>query len=109
VGSAYLLCDEATTSKVHRAALASPAAAHTAITNLYTGGYARGIVTRLMRERGPIGEVPAFPLASEALAPLRARAEAQGIGDFSPLWVGQNASGCRAVSAGEITRTLAGA
>jgi nitronate monooxygenase len=107
VGSAYLLCDEATTSRVHRAALAGPAAAHTAITNLYSGGYARGIVTRLMRERGPIGEAPAFPLASEALAPLRAKAEAQGIGDFSPLWVGQNPSGCRAAPAAEITRALA--
>jgi nitronate monooxygenase len=109
VGSAYLLCDEATTSPVHRAALASPRGAHTAITNLYSGGYARGIVTRLMRERGPIGDAPAFPLASEALAPLRARAEAKGIGDFSPLWVGQNASGCRAAPAGEVTRALANA
>jgi nitronate monooxygenase len=107
-GSAYLLCDEATTSKVHRAALASPAAVHTALTNLYSGGLARGIVTRLMRELGPIGETPAFPLASEALAPLRARAERDGSGDFSPLWVGQNASACQPVPAAQRTRELAG-
>ena len=107
-GSAYLLCDEATTSAVHRAALASPAAGHTALTNLYSGGVARGIVTRLMRELGPIGEAPAFPLASDALAPLRAHAEREGIGDFSPLWVGQNASACRAVPAAQRTRELAG-
>ena len=107
-GSAYLLCDEATTSAVHRAALASPAARHTALTNLYSGGVARGIVTRLMRELGPIGDAPAFPFASDALAPLRARAERAGSGDFSPLWVGQNASACRATSADRRTRELAG-
>jgi nitronate monooxygenase len=51
---------------------------------------------------------PDFPLASGAIAPLRARAEAQGRGDFSPLWSGQNASACREVGAGELTRELAG-
>jgi len=107
-GSAYLLCDEATTSAVHRAALACPAAGHTALTNLHSGGVARGMVTRLMRELGPVGETPAFPLASDALAPLRARAERDGSGDFSPLWVGQNASACKAVPAGQRTRELAG-
>ena len=87
VGTAYLLCPEATTSAVHRAALKSDAARETALTNLFTGRPARGIVNRLMRELGPIsGLAPAFPLATAAIAPLRAKAEAQGKGDFSPLW-----------------------
>lgn len=108
VGTAYLLCDEATTSAVHRAALQSPAARHTALTNLFTGRPARGIVNRVMRELGPISrEAPAFPLATTAMAPLRAKAESQGSGDFTPLWSGQNVSGCRAQSAGELTRQLA--
>lgn len=109
VGTAYLLCPEATTSAVHRAALANDGVRHTALTNLFTGRPARGIVNRLMRELGPISPVaPAFPLAVAALAPLRAAAERRGSGDFSPLWCGQNASGCRAVPAGELTRALAG-
>ncbi|MEY2690660.1 MAG: hypothetical protein RL375_4860 [Pseudomonadota bacterium] len=109
VGSAYLLCPEATTSAVHRAALASPAAAHTALTRLFSGRPARGIVNRLMTELGAMHPAaPDFPLASTALAPLRAAAEAQGSSDFSPLWCGQNASGCRAMPAGELTRALAG-
>lgn len=108
LGTAYLLCPEARTSPLHRAALQSPAAAHTALTNLYSGRPARGIVTRLMRELGPLSdEVPAFPLAAAALAPLRARAEAAGSGDFSPLWAGQNASGCQPVPAAQLTRELA--
>ncbi|HVL36843.1 MAG TPA: DUF561 domain-containing protein, partial [Burkholderiales bacterium] len=108
VGTAYLLCPEATTSAVHRAALKSDAARHTALTNVFTGRPARGIVNRLIRELGPISSAaPAFPLATAALAPLRAAAEARGSADFSPLWSGQNASGCREIPAGELTRSLA--
>jgi nitronate monooxygenase len=108
VGTAYLLCPEATTSAVHRAALRSEAARHTAVTNLFSGRPARGIVNRLMRELGPVSTaVPDFPLASSALASLRAKAESQGRGDFSPLWSGQNASGCREIPAADLTRELA--
>ncbi len=108
VGTAYLLCPESTTSAVHRSALKSEGGRHTALTNLFSGRPARGIVNRVMRDLGPIrGEAPEFPLASSAIAPLRAKAEARGRGDFSPLWAGQNASGCREVGAAELTRALA--
>ncbi|MBP6565245.1 MAG: nitronate monooxygenase [Burkholderiales bacterium] len=110
VGTAYMLCPEATTSRIHRAALASDAARHTTLTNLFTGRPARGIVNRVIRELGPMNaSVPAFPLAASSIAPLRAKAEARGSGDFSPLWSGQNASGCREVPAALLTRELAGA
>ena len=109
VGTAFLLCPESTTSKVHRAALASEGASHTALTNLFTGRAARGIVNRIMRELGPMSAAPPpFPLATSAIAPLRSRAEARGVGDFSPLWCGQNASGCRDIAAGRLLRELAG-
>jgi nitronate monooxygenase len=108
IGTAFLLCPEATTSAVHRAALKSEAARHTAVTNVFTGRPARGIVNRIIREQGPISAAaPAFPLATAALAPLRAKAEAQGRGDFSPLWSGQNASGCQEIPAAQLTRALA--
>ena len=107
-GTAYLLCPEALTSAVHRAALKSEAARHTALTNLFTGRPARGIVNRLMRELGPISSAaPAFPLATAAIAPLRAKAESRGSGDFSPLWSGQNASGCKEIPAADLTQELA--
>ena len=107
LGTAYLLCPEAVTTPVHRAALASEAAKHTALTNLFTGRPARSIVNRIMRELGPIRhDAPAFPLAGRAMMPLRAKSEAQGSGDFSPLWAGQNASGCKAVPAATLTREL---
>ncbi len=109
VGTAYLLCPEATTTALHRAALKSDAARVTALTNLFTGRPARGIVNRIVRELGPIGTaVPDFPLATSAIAPLRAKAESLGSGDFSPLWSGQNASGCREIPAERLTREIAG-
>ena len=109
VGTAYLLCPEAATSAIHRAALKSDAAAFTAVTNVFTGRPARAIVNRLIREAGPISTVaPAFPLAAAAVLPLRMAAEARGNSDFSSLWAGQNVSGCREMPAAELTRLLGG-
>lgn len=108
VGTAYLLCPEAKTSAVHRAALKHETARHTALTNLFSGRPARGIVNRLMRELGPINPTaPAFPLAASALAPLRAHTERQGRDDFSPLWAGQHVNECHERPAAEITLALA--
>ncbi|MEY4654097.1 MAG: hypothetical protein RI884_2678 [Pseudomonadota bacterium] len=106
VGTAFLLCDEARTGAVHRAALRDPQAP-TALTNLFTGGLARGIVNRVIREQGPVSETaPPFPLATAALGPLRAKAEATGSADFSPLWSGTNRGGCRAAPAADVVQAL---
>lgn len=108
VGTAYLLCQEATTTALHRQALKSEAARVTAVTNVFTGRPARGIVNRVMRELGPISEAaPPFPLAAARMGVLRATAESRGSSDFSPLWAGQNTSGCREVPAAVLTRELA--
>jgi len=108
MGTAYLLCHESTTSTLHREALESGAACHTALTNVFSGRPARGIVNRAISELGPINHsAPTFPLASTAMAPLRAAAEKQGSDNFSPLWCGQNAGGCKKVSAAKLTLSLA--
>ena len=107
IGTAYMLCPEATTSAVHRAAIASDASRHTTLTNVFTGRPARGIVNRIIREIGPISSLaPQFPLAAAAILPLRSAAEARGSSDFSPLWSGQNTSGCRDVPAATLTMEL---
>jgi nitronate monooxygenase len=110
VGTAYLRCPEADTSALHRAALGRPEAAHTALTNVFSGRPARGIVNRAMRELGPLAEdAPRFPLATSPIAPLRAASEKAGSGEFSPLWAGQNVSGAAGNrGAEELTRALAG-
>jgi len=108
IGTAYLLCDEATTSALHRTALNSCQAQHTALTNVFSGRPARGIVNRVMQELGYMCDAaPTFPYAAIEITQLRSTAEKQGSSDFSPLWSGQNTSGCKAVSAGTLTKELA--
>lgn len=107
LGTAFLLSDEARVRPVHRAALQSPRAAQTAVTNLFSGRPARGIVNRLMREIGPMSDdTPAFPTAGTALAPLRARTEPEGIDDFVNLWAGEAAPMAHTGPAETIARTL---
>jgi nitronate monooxygenase len=108
IGTAYLCCPEAKIRDTHRAALRDARDDGTVITNVLTGRPARSVVNRAIRELGPIsGIAPEFPLASAALAPLAAAAQAQGSGDFSPLWAGQAAALGRAMPARELTLALA--
>jgi len=107
IGTAYLFTPEATITPMHRAALREAKDDGTALTNLFTGRPARGLVNRLMREVGPLStDAPAFPTAGGALMPLKAKAEAAGSADFSSLWAGQAASLGREMGAGDLTRTL---
>lgn len=108
IGTAYLFTPEATIAEPHRRALAAGSDRETALTNVFTGRPARGIVNRIMREVGPIApEAPQFPLAGGALAPLRSASEPEGSEDFMSLWSGQSAGLSRAMPAGELTRNLA--
>lgn len=107
-GTAYLLCPEARTTTVHRQALQQRGRT-TAITNLFSGRPARGLINRLMLEMGPLSDLPpAFPWASQALAELRAQAEMKGRDDFTPLWAGTSAGTLAGLGAAEVTRRLAG-
>ncbi|MBP0446325.1 nitronate monooxygenase [Roseomonas sp. SSH11] len=109
VGTAFLFTPEARIPAVHRAALREARDDNTALTNLFTGRPARGVLNRVMREVGPLSELaPAFPTAGGALAPLRAKAEAAGSGEFSNLWSGQAAALAGEVSSAELVRRLAG-
>jgi nitronate monooxygenase len=108
IGTGYLFCHEAKISAPYRAALARARDDATGLTNGFSGRPARGIVNRLIREVGPLSEdAPGFPLAAGAVMPLRAKAEAAGSGDFSPMLAGQAAALGRALAAAELTRRLA--
>jgi nitronate monooxygenase len=105
LGTAYLHTPEALISDTHRRRLKD---GHTLFTNLMTGGLARGLNGRLIDELGPVRvEAPPYPLASAALAPIRAAAEKQGEYGFGPMWAGQAAPLGQAIPAAELTRKLA--
>ena len=108
IGTAYLFCPEANVAPLYRRALKNAQDDQTAITNVFTGRAARAMVNRLVGELGPMAEsAPAFPLAGAAVASLRAKAEAAGSDDFTPLWSGQAARLCRELPARELTALLA--
>lgn len=107
IGTAYLFCPEAGISSIHAQALAGATDDNTAITNLFTGRAARGIVNRLMRELGPLSDAaPSFLTAGAALAPIRAKAEAASRTDFTNLWSGQAGRLSRRLPAKDLTRAI---
>jgi nitronate monooxygenase len=108
MGTAYLFCPEAKISAAYRAALRKAKDNQTALTNVFTGRPARGIVNRVIREVGPMAEgAPEFPLAAGAMAPLRAKCATTGSNDFTAYWAGQAAHLGRELPAGELTQQLA--
>lgn len=108
IGTAYLFCPEAKVSKLHHQALRSADESQTALTNIFTGRPARGIINRVMAELGPMSNLaPAFPLAGGALMPLRAIAEPLGNRDFMNLWAGQALGIRHELGAQELTLALA--
>jgi nitronate monooxygenase len=108
LGTAYLFCPEARIPPVHQERLRSALDNETALTNVFTGRPARSIVNRLVAELGPIApDAPEFPLASDAVMPLRQAAVARNSADFVPLWSGQAARLGIEVPAGALTKRLA--
>ena len=105
IGTAYLFTPEALISDLHRMALDGAADDQTAMTNMFSGRPARGLMNRLMAEAGPMSNhAPAFPTAGGALAPLKAAAEARGSKDFSSLWAGQAAAMGQTIGTEALTR-----
>jgi nitronate monooxygenase len=103
VGSALMLAPEAGTSPAHRDALARPG--RTAITRVFTGRSARGIVNRFMREHD--GHAPhAYPAVHHITAPIRARARERGDAELVNLWAGQAHELARPLPAGRLVQDL---
>jgi len=108
IGTAYLLCPEAEIAPLHRHALEQVTESGTAVTTLFSGRPARGIVNRFMLDAGflPDAALP-FPYAGNLVAPLRRASEKAGSTDCMQMWAGQSAALARPMGAEELTRTLA--
>jgi len=108
VGTAFLLSPESLIGGSHRTALHEEAAERTAFTNLFSGGLARGLATRLTEDLGWVrSEAPPFPLAAATLLPVAKAANARGETGFLPMWAGQAARLAPALPAAELVETLA--
>jgi nitronate monooxygenase len=103
VGTAFMRCPEAGTSRVHREALA--ARRRTALTRAFTGRSARGIENEMMREYG--GQAPrAYPEVHHVTAPLRAHGRRVGDAEIVNLWAGQTYELAEELPAAEVLSKL---
>ena len=93
---------------MYRRALEQVPDTGTAVTNLFSGRPARGILNRYLTEAGLTSEVAlTFPYAATLVAPLRAASEKTGSLDYMQLWSGQAAGLVTAMPADQFTRKLA--
>ena len=93
MGTAFLRTPEARISALHREALSRAKDDSSVLTNVFTGRPARAIQNKFVREVGPISpDAPQFPLAANAVMPVRTKAESSGSSDFSPFLTGQACS-----------------
>jgi len=108
LGTAYLFCPEASVPPLYRKALAEVADNGTALTNLFSGRPARGILNRYMRECGLVSDAAlSFPYAATFVAPLRSASEKAGSVDYMQMWAGQAAKLAKPLGAEELTQKLA--
>ena len=105
IGTAYLFTQESLISNLYREALSRATDNSTALTNLFSGRPARGLMNKVMQEIGPMStDAPDFPTAGAALGPLKAKAEKFGVLDFSAIWAGQSANLGRKTNARDLTQ-----
>ena len=90
IGTAFLTTAESGVAPVHAEALMAADGADTAMTRVFSGRPARGIVNRYMREMAASEDtLPEFPIMNTLTGPLRKASAACGSADFVALWSGQ--------------------
>jgi nitronate monooxygenase len=109
MGTAFLATDESGIPEPHKAQLASGTAAdHTAVTRVFTGRPARGLVNDFWREaeaEGPDAVLP-FPRQNDLTRAMRAAAAKARDTERMALWGGQGVALVRRMKAAELVRAL---
>ncbi|MGN6170221.1 MAG: NAD(P)H-dependent flavin oxidoreductase [Solirubrobacteraceae bacterium] len=103
LGSAFMLCPEAGTSQVHRAALRTTTG--TALTRAFTGRLARGIHNEFLDQHSAAAPI-AYPELHYVTAPMRAQAREAQNADLVNLWAGETHALAREAPAAEVVRQL---
>ncbi|TGM12461.1 nitronate monooxygenase [Leptospira selangorensis] len=104
LGTAFLLCEEAGTSKPYREALVSKNR-KTKTTRVFSGRIARGLENRFMKEMETRQILP-FPAQNVFTRDIRKRSAELGKSDFLSLWSGQGIELIREMKAGELVAVL---
>jgi nitronate monooxygenase len=106
MGTAFLLCPEAGTSKPYRKVLKDANRSRfTEITRVFSGREARGIVNRFLSEMKDVELLP-YPYQNAVTRELRTVSAQQGNAEFLSLWAGQGATLIRERPASDLMQTL---
>jgi nitronate monooxygenase len=107
MGTAFLACEESGATALHRTALLSGQAKHTALTRGFTGRLARGIKNRLLDELNQKDiEILPYPLQRALVRNLSLPAAQAGRAELLPLWAGQSANLSRCTNVRALLDTL---
>ncbi len=105
LGTAFLRCPEAGTSKPYRAALKDARDDATVITRAFSGRAARGLANRFTREMSSAPLAP-YPAQNALTREIRAVAARNGDSTLLSLWAGQAAAVGREMPAGELVAQI---
>lgn len=109
MGTAFLTCAEAGVPNAYKEAILSAREHETAVTRVFSGRPARGIVNRFMAEMADAeagGAILPFPLQNALTRPLRAAAAKQDRAEFLSLWAGQGVRMARRQTAADLMARL---
>ena len=106
LGTAFLTCPEAGTSKIHKNYLLNEQKRKTKITKAFSGRMARGINNKFIEEMSEKTIFP-FPIQNSITTPLRRVSQNKNNGEFINLWAGTNFNKVRDLSAKELLKKLA--
>lgn len=107
LGTAFLLCSEAGTSKPYRRELQSAHDDSTQLTRVFSGRIARGIKNRFIEEmETQTNAILSFPVQNSFTRDLRKASADQDKPDFLSLWAGTGVPRIRELPAQELIATM---
>ncbi|NMM37653.1 MAG: nitronate monooxygenase [Glaciimonas sp.] len=108
LGTAFLCCPEAGIHPGWKQRITHTSDDGTRLTRVFSGRYARSIVTDFMQQLRPFEqEMPAYPAQNALTAEIRQAATQQGQLEMMSLWAGQGAALARPMPAALLVQTLA--
>src|SRR5277367_3894295 len=107
MGTVFLACEESGAHPLHRDAILSREAGHTALTRGFTGRLARGVDNELLQTLNQPGtEILPYPLQRALMRSLALPAQKAGKAELLALWAGQSANLARCPSVDDLLTSL---
>jgi len=109
LGTAFLLCSEASTTADYRHQIKQATSSDTVITRAISGRAARGINNRITHigDATLPSDIPDYPISYDLTKQLNAIATKQGVGGYGAYWAGTGVAKTREVTASNLVKSLA--